>query len=453
MAILEGHCFEPDRVLPYGPFLDLLRALPRGRDADDPPDTLGPRAEDLAKLRPELTGLAPGLPHTPALGPALEKRRLVDALSGAVIRLTATHPLLVIVEDLHWSDDASLELLRHLARRVATAPALLLLTYRDDEVDASLAHFLADLDRERLVTELPVTRLTAADLEAMVRSIFALPRAAPADLLHALFTLTEGNPFFVEEILKSLLSSGDIAYTDGAWERRPAREWRIPRSVQDVVQRRSATLPPATRRILTLAAVLGQRFELPLLQELAGLTEDAMLTHIKVLAATQLLVEESADRFAFRHALTREAIYAQLLGRERRALHRAVAAAIARLDAPDPARYVEMLAYHAHEAGNWAEALVYAQRAGERAQTSYAPRAAVEQFTRALEAAAQMAAAPSPRLLRARAGWPTRRWASSRARGPTTSPRCAKPARPPIERGSGDRSWTWAPSGPSATTS
>ncbi len=402
MAILEGHCFEPDRTLPYGPLRDLLRAHLRGRAGDAVAGALGPGAPDLAQLLPELATLVPRPSPTPSPDPELEKRRVFDALCGFVTRLAAIQPLLVVVEDLHWSDSTSLEFLPQLARRVTAAPVLLVLTYRDDEVGTGLAHFLAGLDRERLATELPVSRLAAADVEAMVRAIFCLPRPAPADLLHVLFALTEGNPFFVEEMLKSLLLSGDISYADGAWQRRPAREWRIPRGVRDAVQRRSAALPLAAQRVLTLAAVVGQRFDFALLQDLAGLTEDELLAQIKVLVAAQLLVEGSADRFAFRHALTREAIYSQLLGRERRALHRAVATALARVDAPDPDGRVAALAYHTYEAGDWAEVLRYAQRAGERARAVDAPYAAVEQFTRAVEAAGHLGQSPSPHLLRSR---------------------------------------------------
>jgi DNA-binding CsgD family transcriptional regulator len=402
VALLEGHCFEPDRALPYGPLLDLLRAHLRGSANDAIVGMLGRRAPDLAQLLPELATHLPGISSAPGLDPELEKRRVFDALCGFVTDLAVIQPLLVVVEDLHWSDGISLEFLPHLARRVAGVPLLLVLTYRDDEVDVVLARFLAGLDRERLASELRVTRLSASDVEAMVRAILALPRPAPADLLHVLFSLTEGNPLFVEEMLKSLLVSGDVSYTDGAWRRRPVREWRIPRSIADAVQRRSAALPLAAQRILTFAAVVGQRFDFALLQDLTGVAEEELLAQIKVLIQAQLLVEESADRFAFRHALGREAVYTQLLGRERRALHRAVAAALARLDAADPDGRVAALAYHTYEAGDWAGALRYAQRAGELARALDAPYAALEQFARAVEAAGHLGQAPSPHLLRSR---------------------------------------------------
>ncbi len=402
MAILEGHCLEPDRVLPYRPVLDLLRALLAGRSAEDVANSLRPAAHELASLLPELAGPLTSGVRAPGLDPQHEKRRLFETVTELLLGLGAPRPLLMVVEDLHWSDDVSLELLLQLARRSANAGVLVLLTYRNDEVSASLSHFLADLDRERLGIELSVARLDAAEVDAMVRSIFALPRPAPAELLHVLLALTEGNPFFVEELLKSLLSSGDLSYADGALERRPSREWRIPRTVEDAVRRRSAALPPTARRVLTLAAVIGQRFDFPLLQELAGLSDDELLKHVKALIAAQLVVEESADRFAFRHALTRQAIYVQLLVRERRTLHSAIAAAIERLHAPDLARHFEALAYHTYEGGDWEAALLYAERAGDRAQAVHAPRAAVEQFTRAIDAAQHLARSASSGLVRGR---------------------------------------------------
>ena len=402
MAILEGHCFEPDRTVPYSPVLDLLRALLAGRAADDVANLLGPAAPELANLLPELAEPLTSRVRSPAVDPQPAKRRLFEAVTQLLFGLGAPRPLLVVVEDLHWSDDISLELLLQMARRSVNAGVLVLLTYRNEEVGASLSRFLADLDRERLGIELNVPRLGPSDVDAMVRSIFGLSRPAPAELLHVLFALSEGNPFFVEELLKSLLTSGDLAYAEGSLERRPSREWQVPRTIEDAVRRRSAALPRAARRVLTLAAVIGQQFDFPLLKELAGLSDGELLKHLKALIAAQLVVEESADRFAFRHALTREAIYLQLLVRERQALHSAIAVAIEHLHAPELARHFEALAYHTFVGGDWETALFYAERAGDHAQAVHAPRAAVEQFTRAIEAAQHLARAASPRLLRER---------------------------------------------------
>jgi tetratricopeptide (TPR) repeat protein len=306
------------------------------------------------------------------------------------------------VEDLHWCDDISLEFLHYLARRCSAHPLLILLTYRSDEVLPSLRHFLAQLDRERLVQEIPLAPFTSKEVDAMLRAIFALPRSARLDLPDLIYPLTEGNPFFVEELLKSLIVAGDIFYTNGHWDRKPLGELHIPRSVQDAVQERTDRLSSPTRQILTLAAVAGRRFDFILLQKLTHHDEQYLLQAIKELIAAQLVIEESAEQFAFRHALTRQAIYADMLARERKALHRSIAETMEHLYASSLDTYLADLAYHFYEAGAWGKALAYGQRAGERAYRFYAPHAAIEQVTRALDAAQRGSIPPFASLYRLR---------------------------------------------------
>src|SRR5574341_52049 len=413
--ILEGRCFEPDHTLPSAPLLDLLRAHYNARAPDELARDLDRAAPELVKLLPELSTLLPGLVSTPALEPEQEKHRLTQTLILFFTRLAARRPLLIAVEDLHWSDEASLEFLLYLARRITSQPIFLLMTYRSDEVHPGLSRFLAGLDRERCAAELALSRLTRDEVEAMIHAIFEQPRPVRAEFVEAVFALTEGNPFFIEEVLKSLVASGEIFYTEGGWTRKPMNELRIPRTVQDAVQRRSAQVSPAAREVMVLAAVAGRRFDFTLLQHLTQRDERELLSLIKELITAHLVVEETAEQFAFRHALTRQAVYAGLLARERNALHRAIAETMERLYAESldvrPAtlpsvagQAVADLAYHFYEAGAWEKALEYSRRAGEKAQAVYAPRAAVEQFTRALESTQQLpkAAAPALALYRAR---------------------------------------------------
>jgi hypothetical protein len=150
---LVGQCFEPDRVLPYAPWLDVLRTRFAGR----PSEALAPEVDatgpELVKLLPELATQLPGLAPTAPLEPEQEQRRLVQALVQFVAGLARVQPVLLVIEDLHWSDDTSLEVLLHLARRIANQPILLLLTYRTEDLHPSLSHFLAELDRGRLVRD------------------------------------------------------------------------------------------------------------------------------------------------------------------------------------------------------------------------------------------------------------------------------------------------------------
>ena len=394
--VLLGRTFETDRALPYGPLVDLLRNYVDPLPAEEVAAAVGSDAPELVRLLPELASHVPGGASLPSLDAEQDKRRLFHAVAGFLLRHAATRPLLLVVEDAHWADDTTLEFLAYFARQLTGKPILLLITYRSDEVGPALRHCLTELDRSRLAVELRLNPLSLAEVEAMLRAIFGRPHPVGVDLLHALYSLTEGNPFFIEEVLRSLGGT-----REDALERTAASALRIPRSVQDAVQRRLAALSPAARETLALAAVAGQRWDFDLLQELTGQDETDLLAVVKELIAAQLVVEESADRFAFRHALTREAVYAELLARERRALHGRIARTIEQQRAAVLDTYLPDLCYHYAEAGDWEHALEYGCRAGEHAQALYAPHAAVEHFSRAIHAAGCLGRPVAP-LLRAR---------------------------------------------------
>jgi DNA-binding CsgD family transcriptional regulator/Flp pilus assembly protein TadD len=224
-----------------------------------------------------------------------------------------------------------------------------------------------------------------------------------------MYLLTEGNPFFVEEVLKSLIATGEIASKDGVWERTllfgmHTRSPSIPRSVQDAVYQQTKQLSTPARQVLTLAAVAGRRFDLTILQQVMHADESHMLVLMKELVVAQFVVEEAADLFSFHHALTRQAVYSELLAGERRMLHRTIAETIEQHALPSSILDAQLvdLAYHFYEGEVWSKAAEYGQRAGERALILYAPRAAIEHLTRALAALKRLGSAPSAAVVRAR---------------------------------------------------
>ncbi|MGH2559704.1 MAG: ATP-binding protein, partial [Thermomicrobiales bacterium] len=407
--VLLGSCFEPDRTVPYAPVLDLLRAFLAGKPAAEIADLLGPAAPELMRLLPELAECVSPRERGPALDPAQEKLRLFHALCQFVDRLADACPVLFVVEDLHWADETSLEWLLLLARRLASRPILLLFSYREEETTPGLGHLVAELDRARLAAVLRPTPLTADEVAEMVRAsldlhrhgIFVEHRLLRANVVRTIHDLTEGNPFFIEEVLRSLVVAGGVQWSQGGWDWRAAAESPplLPHTVEEAVQRRAAGLTAAVRRTLTLAAIIGRRFDFALLQDVTGRDEATLLRELKELALAGLIVEESPDLFAFRHALTRAAITAGLLERERQVLHREVAAALERRVAGKVVPPLDDLATHCFMAGDWQKALVYARQAGDRAHAMYAPRAAVEHLTRAMVAASRLGMAPDPALL------------------------------------------------------
>jgi DNA-binding CsgD family transcriptional regulator len=389
-AILQGNCFESDLFLPFAPFIDLLRTFLETLNPAQVNESLGPAALEFIKLVPELVNLLPGGPTASTLEPEQEKRRLFQALTDFLLRQSQKQPVLIAIEDLHWIDGNSLEFLLFLVRQMPGHRILLILTYRSNEIGPALTSFLANLDRLRLPTEMSLANLSRDEVGRMITEIFNLTRPVRGEFLDTIFSLTEGNPFFVEEILKALVSSGDIFYTGQEWDRKPLNELRIPRSVFAAVHHHTEELSPEAGELLSLAAVAGRRFNFSLLKELSRRNESELLQLVKVLVAAQLVVEQAEDQFAFRHALTREAVYSQLLIRERRALHLEIAGTIESHFNEIRETYLVELAYHYYEAHEWTKALEYSRLAGEKAQKLSAPREARDHFNRALEAAGHL---------------------------------------------------------------
>jgi DNA-binding NarL/FixJ family response regulator len=397
--VMQGACFEAERRVPYAPLLDLVRLFASSAPAAVVEHVLEPAAGDLVSMFPELKPLLPNATPTPSVDPESDRRRLFHVLGQTVTQLARKQPVFLAFEDVHWSDDATLELVFHLARSHAAQPVVMALTYRGEEAGPRLARLVTDLERARLVSDFPLERLGRSEVGAMLQAIFGPGEHLGSDFVHVLHGLTEGNPFFVEETLKSLILAGDLAPTGaGSWRARPLERVRVPRTAVEAVRRRLATLTVPARAVASMAAIAGRRFDFDLLQSLTQHNEGELLGLVKELIAAQLVVEESAERFAFRHALTREAIYAELLARERVALHREVAAALERQHADSLDAVVEALAYHAWESSDWQRAADYAARAARHALALSAPREAVAHLDRAFAALERSGARPDVKL-------------------------------------------------------
>lgn len=397
--VLRGNCFQTESAQPYAPLLDLLRYFLATRSKDEIKRAIGPHAVSLLRLMPELEVHFPDIVPAPTPDPKIEKQRIFQSLTQIFMELARNKPLVVIIEDLHWSDSTSLEFLLLLARRIAPLPIFLVLTYRSDETNPELTHFLAELDRSRLGTDFSLKRLTAFDVDLMLRAILELDTPVSQEFLDAVFPLTEGNPFFIEEILKSLMEEGDVFFANGVWDRKEISQLRIPRTIQDAVQRRTQKLDERTVRVLTMASVLGRRFNFHLLRDILQVDEPELLENLKQLVKVQLIVEENADVFAFRHALTREAAYSTMMLRERQGLHRLAGEAMERMFIAVLSSHFADLSYHFYTAEEWRKAFDYSLKAGDQACDLYAPREAIVFYSRVFVAARQLGKEIEPGLL------------------------------------------------------
>ncbi len=399
-TILQGNCFEQSSSFPYAPWVDAVRAALTPLGAADIKRFLGRLAPEFMRLLPELALLIPSLQPTPALEPQAEKYRLFESFARLGSSISRRNPLVFVLEDLHWADALSLELIQYLAHRIQGQAIMLIGTYRSEEVSLPLLHLLSELNRERLAQEISLRPLNREEIEHMARVLLALRDRIPSGFVDALLALTDGNPFFIEETLKSLM---DEARSDELLQQKTLDELQVPHTIQWMVQQRFEQLPETTRTILVYASVMGQRFDFRLLQETTAQNEQQLLKALKESTTVHLIVQESADQFAFKHALTRDAVYSMSMLREQKTMHRMVGEALERLAGTRPDTPAAQPAYHFYQAGVWQKALEYSQSAGEMAQELYAPRAAVTHFTRALDAAQQLGISQPVSCLRGRA--------------------------------------------------
>jgi DNA-binding CsgD family transcriptional regulator len=390
---LEGRCFEPDRSLPYSLLLDLLQSYLDQKPSEAELRAFATWMPDLAQLLPAFRTFLPVIPLE-GRDPERERQRIVQAMRQLVTHLTDAGPLIIVLEDLHWSDDASLDVLVHLARATTRYPLLLLGTYRSDEVGSGLHRLLTPLEREHRAIELRLSSLAQIDVEQLLRALVAPPEAVRSGFARMIFDLTDGNPFFIEEVIRALGAAGQLSRIDERWEQRTRLELDIPRSIHDAVLRRTETLSPSATTLLRQAAVAGRAFDFAVLHALTADEEIDLIAPLRELVDAQLVFEESAERFAFRHALTRQAVYQSLLALERRRLHRAIASAREQLSTESPERQWADLSYHFSAGEVWEKALVYGTQAGRQALALAAPRVAAVHFSRAIEAAEQLSVPP-----------------------------------------------------------
>lgn len=389
--VWHGNSFEQDHSLPFAPFRQL-----RYRNSTFSPSKVNSPLQEL------FLKFFVAAPDAASLDPVEARRLLFDRVLDLVVKAAQRQPLLFVLEDLHWSDQATFELVLFLIRQTRTLPVFFLLTFRIDEIQPELRHLLAELERERLAVKFECMRFTPAQVSAMLGAIFQQPQPVQSEFAEAIYALTDGNPFFIEEVCKALVTSGDIFAAPGGWARKAVKELQIPHTVRDAVAQRTERLSPTTRQVLQRAAVVGRHVRFTLLENLMSLNESELLTHLKELFDAQMLVEESADEVTFRHELTRQAVYSSLLLRERRGFHREVAETIERMDSAAAETHAAELAYHFDQGQVWQKAFEYSLRAGEQARNLYAPRAAVEQYSRALNASQQLQHDTPLGVLRAR---------------------------------------------------
>ncbi|MCV7123687.1 ATP-binding protein [Mycobacterium lacus] len=394
-TVLFGHCDE-ELMASYQPWVQALRDLVEHAPMEVLAQHVGEHGGELCRLVPELARRLPNVPAPRVSDRETERCLLFGAVVG-LLGCAAAQGLLVVLllDDLHWADKPSLALLKHVVAHVVQARLLLLCTYRDSDIDANhpLSALLADLRREAGVEWVALQGLAQQEVESLIAAAAGHELTGKGlELAAAVRGESDGNPFFVTEILRDLVESGGLVRGDGGRYVITAEiaELGIPCSVRDVVVQRIHRLGPDAVSALCAAAVIGREFDLELLSVVTERCEDDLLAVLESAVAGSVLREspQGLGRFVFEHALINHTLCEDLSRTRRARLHTRIAQAIEDVAGDNIDERLSELAYHWAAAGPAAsagKAIAYARRAGERALAQLAPDEALRWFTRALK--------------------------------------------------------------------
>jgi tetratricopeptide (TPR) repeat protein len=390
--VLTGGCYEYEATTPYLPFVEAFRRWTREEKDDDKlRELLGDAAPQIAKLAPELgTRLGP-FPEPDQLAPHEERLLFFDAVAKVFANIAKRQSLMFYADDLHWADHGTLWLLGHLLRQLRTERVLIVGGYRETELDRThpLAKSLVDWNRERLITRIVLRRFNEKETGDQLGAL--LGEQVSGEFALAVHRETEGNPFFVEEVLKALIEKGSVRRESGRWCRCDVDELVIPQSVKEAIGHRLNRVSPDTNEVLRVCAILGKVFTFEELASAAEQNEDALLDALDEASGAQLITAGSGDSFSFTHDKIREVLYEELNPIRRRRLHRHVAEGLELRCVSAPCA-VEKLAHHYIQAGDHERGLHYAKQAAAEAERVFAFDEAIAAYTRALDCAEAMGA-------------------------------------------------------------
>jgi tetratricopeptide (TPR) repeat protein len=390
---LVGHCYEAGSLsLPYLAFVEALRSYVLSREVKDLREELGSGAADVARIISEIRERLK-IKLRPQKDPEEERYRLLQAVTGFLSNAANVQPMMVVLEDLHDADKGTLEMLTHVSRNLAGARLLIVGTYRDVEVDRShpLSAALAELRRVSTYGRVLLRGLNADEVRRMLESITR--ESVPWGLAEAVHRQTEGNPLFVQEVVRYLVEEGLITRKGGGW--RPTKdtplEMSIPEGLRDVIGKRLSLLSPECNQLLSVASVIGREFALETLKAVAGINEDVFVSALKEAVRLSVLEEHSQVglvRYRFTHAFFRQTLYEEMIAPQRLKLHQQVARSLETLYAKRLEGHATELAEHFSHSTDPADlkkAVEYGEMAAKRATDVYAYGEAVRLLEQVLK--------------------------------------------------------------------
>ena len=389
--VFMGACYEVETATPFAPFVEILAATARTVPKDVFREIVGDSGPELARFYPELRVMFPDIPEPVELPAEQERRYTFNSIGRYLSRASGISPVMLILDDLHWADEATLQLLQYFATVIEDRAALIVGTYRDVELAVSrpLARTLEQLVRQRKAHRVSLKRLSQQDVSTMLERLAGAK--PPGRLVEVIYSETDGNAFFVEEVFRHLLEEGRLLDPTGGWvDDVSVDDVDVPESVRLVTGRRIERLGEETKRSLTHAAVIGRVFDVSLLERAAKVDIDALLDALDEAERARLIepLRESREaRYQFVHELVRQTLLVDISLPRRQRLHLAVSQALSDQLVDKRDDRVSDLAHHLFQAGAAADkemTLEYLVAAGDRSHATGGNEEAVRAYEKAL---------------------------------------------------------------------
>jgi tetratricopeptide (TPR) repeat protein len=391
MQVLYGRCpalFRMDGVPPYVLWSQVIRDYLENSTPEQLYRVVGFYPAEVAKLVPELGQKLRTIPQSFPISPEQEQNRLFEAVSQFITNISREAPLLVVLDDLQWTDPSSLLLLHYMARGVQKTPLLLLGAYRSTDIDAKhpLSPVLTELNRERLPQSIQLKRMSLNDVSEMIKSILEQDDV-PAEFCKLVYEKTRGNPFFAEEVVRSLKEEEVIYREENKWKIKEVSKIEFPETVKSVIKARLDRLDEESQSVLTFASFVGNDFTLDAMCALTGIEENKLLELMDKMLKTGFIKEREIHGegiCSFADILVRDVVYEEVSLLKRKKLHGVVGVALEKVYAKKIDEHFGELASHFLEGGEKDKALDYFFKAGEKAARIYANVEATSYFQSAL---------------------------------------------------------------------
>lgn len=392
MRVLYGRCpalFRMDGVPPYVLWKEVIKDYMETSTPEQLYRAVGFYPTEVSVLVPELKQKLGVFPQSFSMGPGQERDRLLEAVLQLVTNISKEAPLLVVLDDLQWTDQSSLLLMHYMARGIYNRPLLLFGAYRDTDVDEQhpLTPVTTELNRDRLLNSVHLERMSFDDVSEMIKRILEQDEV-PAEFLRLVHEKTKGNPFFVEEVIKSLKEE-KILYREGnKWKIREVTKIEFPKTVKSLVKARLSRLDDDCQNALTMASFIGNDFRFDALCAVTGFDEGKALETMEKTLKTGLVKERvvrGEDIFSFSDVIIRDVVHEEVSHLRHKKLHEVVGSALEKAYAKKLDEHLGELAYHFLEGGEKDKALHYFLRAEEKATSMYAFDEGISYAQHALE--------------------------------------------------------------------